>query len=40
MVSCLVVNKGDPSVVGYIDSDYVGDMYDMRSIIRHVFTLA
>ena len=29
----------DPSVVGYVDSDYSGDMYDRRSIIGYVFIL-
>jgi hypothetical protein len=32
--------KGDPSVVGCVDSDYVGDMNDMRYITGYVFTLA
>ena len=32
--------QGDPSVVGYVDSDYAGDMDDRRSIIGYVFTLA
>jgi hypothetical protein len=32
--------KGDPSVVGYVDSDYAGDMDDMRSTTGYVFTLA
>ena len=32
--------KGDPSVVGYVDSDYAGDMDDRRSTTGYVFTLA
>jgi ATP-binding cassette subfamily B (MDR/TAP) protein 1 len=32
--------KDDPSVVGYIDLDYVGDMDDRRSTTGYVFTLA
>ena len=32
--------QGDPSVVGYVDSDYVGDMDDRRSTTGYVFTLA
>lgn len=31
--------QGDLSVVGYVDSDYVGGMDDMRSTTRYVFTL-
>lgn len=31
--------RGIPSVVGYVDSDYAGDMDDMRSITGYVFTL-
>lgn len=30
----------DPSVVGYMDSDYVGDMDDRRSTTRYVCTLS
>ena len=32
--------QGDPSVVGYVDSDYAGDMGDRRSTTRYVFTIA
>ncbi|CAJ2663689.1 unnamed protein product [Trifolium pratense] len=32
--------KGNPSVVGYVDSDYAGDMDDRRSTTGYVFTLA
>ncbi|CAJ2662759.1 unnamed protein product [Trifolium pratense] len=32
--------KGNPSVVGYVDSDYAGDMDDKRSTTGYVFTLA
>jgi len=31
--------QGDPLVVGYVDSDYAGDMDDRRSPIGYVFTL-
>jgi len=31
---------GDPWVIGYVDSDYVGDMDDRRSTMRYVFTLS
>jgi len=31
--------QGDPSVVGYVDSDYVGGMDDRRSTTWYVFTL-
>lgn len=30
---------GDPSTVGYVDSDYSGDMDNIQSIIWYVFTL-
>ena len=30
--------QGDPSVVGYVDSNYVGDLDDTRSKTRCVFT--
>ena len=30
----------DPSIVGYVDSDYAGDMDDRRSTTGYVFTLA
>ncbi|MCI64653.1 hypothetical protein A2U01_0085911, partial [Trifolium medium] len=32
--------KGNPSVVGYVDSDYADDMDDGRSTAGYVFTLA
>lgn len=32
--------QGDPSIVGYADSDYVGNMDYMRSTIGYAFTLA
>jgi len=32
--------QGDPSVVGYVDFDYVGDLDGKRSTTRYVFTLA
>jgi hypothetical protein len=32
--------KGDPLVVGYVDSYYIGDMDDKRSTTGYVFTLA
>lgn len=32
-----ISEHGDPLVVGYVDSDYAGDM---RSITCHVFILA
>jgi hypothetical protein len=32
--------KDDPSVIEYIDLDYVGDMDDLRSTTGYVFTLA
>ena len=31
--------QGDPSVVGYVDSNYTGDMDDRRSTTGYVFTL-
>jgi len=30
---------GDPLVVGYVDSDYAGDLDNRRSITGYVFTL-
>jgi hypothetical protein len=30
---------GDPSIVGYVDSDYVDGMDDRRSMTWYVFTL-
>ena len=32
--------QGNPSVMGYVDSDYAGDMDDRRSTTGYVFTLA
>lgn len=32
--------QSDPSVVRYVDSDYAGDIDDMRSTTGYVFTLA
>ncbi|KAI5405758.1 hypothetical protein KIW84_052500 [Lathyrus oleraceus] len=32
--------QGVPLVVGYVDSDYAGDLDDMRSTMGYVFTLA
>ena len=32
--------QGDPSVVGYMDSDYAGDLDDKRFTTGYVFTLA
>ena len=31
---------GDPSVVGYVDLDYAGNIDDRRSTMGYVFTLA
>ncbi|XP_073221470.1 secreted RxLR effector protein 161-like [Cicer arietinum] len=31
--------QSDPSVVGYVDSDYTSDIDDKRSTTRYVFTL-
>jgi hypothetical protein len=33
------IEKGDPSVVGYVDLDYAGDMDDRRSTTCYLFTL-
>ena len=30
--------QNDPSIVGYVDFDYVGDLDDKRSTIGYVFT--
>ena len=32
--------QGDPSVVGYVDLDYAGDINDRRSTTGYVLTLA
>jgi len=33
-------HQGDPPIVRYEDSNYVGGLDNKRSIIRYVFTLA
>ncbi|XP_038984402.1 secreted RxLR effector protein 161-like [Phoenix dactylifera] len=35
-----VRQQDDPSVVGYVDADYAGDLDDRRSTTGYVFTLA
>jgi hypothetical protein len=29
----IMFSKGEPLVIGYVDSDYVGDMDDMKSLL-------
>lgn len=31
---------GDRLIIGYVNSDYVGDMYDKRYTTWYIFTLA
>lgn len=35
-----ISERGDHSIVGYVNSDHVGDMDEIRSITRYVFTLS
>lgn len=37
--TCLVFGKGNESLVGYVDSDYAGDLDKRRSLSGYVFTL-
>lgn len=34
-----IMEQSIPSVMGYVDSDYVGDLDDMRSTTWYIFTL-
>jgi hypothetical protein len=37
---CITYNNGCELVYGYVDSDFVGDLYKRRSNLGYVFTLA
>jgi len=39
MALCLVI-KGDPLVIGYVDSDYAGDLDNRRLTTGYVFTIS